>query len=279
MSAPNQPSKSKEYEEAELRKMKAEARLAEWQNTRLGRSTRYTVIITALAIVVTGAWTVYIALEEKEKERAQRQREQSHEVESRIYAATEKLLNFNNEGPPPPGQAKFLLDQLQTDIGKLPNLDEAGVAERKRRISTQMVAVFKGGEFDCKKNRHLDFEMEALKWSDYQETLKQETADNQYILNKYLRALKSLHDEDPQFVETAIQDKKRIIHLRVKPRNEATPILLEKLTLGYHLHCNLLTDSPDRTDYNKALCQFYRVTNNRGLTAAALGLDGLDSCD
>lgn len=273
MSLSTGQSMSKQREAAELRKVHAEARLAEWQNTRLGRLTRYNVLVTTLVAVAAVCWTIYGG-------RSQEERTRDHFVETRISDAAEKLFKFDNVGPPPPGQVKFLLDELQKYLSKLPNADEAEVARRKQLISNQLVAAVKDGDFDYKKNRHLDFELQALdSWPAYKETLKQQAGDNLYILDKYLRALKSLHDEDPAFVETVTQNEKRITHLSVRPKNEAMPFLLEKLARGCQVHSSLLKGGPDAASYNRAICQFYRATNNRGFAAGVLGQDGLSTCD
>ncbi|HEX5832411.1 MAG TPA: hypothetical protein VFY34_01075 [Pyrinomonadaceae bacterium] len=147
---------------------------------------------------------------EQEKYRVALDREHQTKLQDQIRSDVEQLLQFSRDKELTISKVVFLLSDLETCISnKFSGLQEDTNSPTKnmvREVSALLgTAVSNEGNFD--EPRDVKFLNTLLNnWDDYEEYLKGDKDEIEYLLDKYAESIERIYHMDPSVVRTATYD-------------------------------------------------------------------------
>lgn len=206
---------------AQLEKLKIEIEDLRNKNGWEERLSRYIPLMTAV-VAVAGLFLAILQFQgqqrsqqektitEQQKDRASRDLDRTLRVQSQIRTDTDQLLHFTNDPQQTLSRVSFLLDELsaltQQHVGESQEGSQI-MSSSKDAVTRSLV---KKIHYDCdflKNPRDVYFATTVIdRWPDYAQYLSQSRRELDFILYKYVRAVRDLHDRNPSYFEKLAYD-------------------------------------------------------------------------
>lgn len=161
-----------------------------------------TVLITLIALLLNSAQFQRQQNLQQAKSLVEQQKDRGLRVQHQIRADTEQLLQFTSDEKISVSHVSFLLEDLKAVTGQAGQ--EGGVLQsnEKEIVTNSLINTI---HYDCdfiNKPRDVYFATTVINhWDDYSKRLTQTPNELDYVLYKYIRALRELHSKDPRYFE------------------------------------------------------------------------------
>src|SRR5436853_1724545 len=215
----------------------------------------------------------------QQKDRAGQELDRRSRIQNQTRIDIDQLLQFTSDQQQTISRVLFLLRDLDTlTQGSFITNDEGGVLFLSNNRRTVTNALMKLLHYDCdflKRPKDVYFATTIFDyWKDYSEYLKQDTKELDFILFKYIRALRDLHDTNPKYFQQLQYDKqsgKYVVLSEADYNEEARFQHFGDTVIGFMKHLSLLDGSPNEResyiqDFQRSLC-------NADLTEQLFGMN------
>lgn len=232
---------------ARLKKLEDEIQQLSRATGRGTRVARYIPLLTACIAVAGFIFGIVKFVSEQAQDRRIR-------IQSQIRTDINELLLFTSDESQTISRALFLLQDIDALIINKSN---------EREDITQILAEIISKDCDFEDLRHVRLDVMAMRhWEGYEAYLIRNPAVHDFIMYKYVQALRVLHDMNPEYVEH-IEYETESGYRVAEFAKESFYLHFESLVRGYVLHVRLLGD-PDAQ--MEAIELFQEAVNNRTLT-------------
>jgi hypothetical protein len=237
----------------QLEKLNLEVQGMKNKDSLADKIPQYLPLITTLIAVGGFCFTIYQFFLAQNKDRLAKEQGRIIQDENQIRTNLEQLLSLDPEKQASVGRVFFLLGDLNT-------LAERNPIERQK-ITDSLVEFIKN---DCNFDilRHIRIDLAAMQlWPDYVKYLTDDPETQDFILYKYVQALRHVHDEDATYFE-AIEyhdDGFRVKNFT----DEGRYLRFMSLVTGYASHIKMLKEDSTVTE---AIEKFQEALNNARLT-------------
>jgi hypothetical protein len=185
---------------------------------------------------------------EQEKHRLALDREHETKLQDQIRSDVEQLLQFPKEKDLTLSKVAFLLSDLKNGIeNKYRGRADAATATKEtvREIST-MLSMAVVNECDFDEDRNVRF-LAALmnQWIDYEDYLKEDTDEIEFLLDKYAEAINRIYKADPAVIRHVSYEADHEIFNYVEGAGKldyATRAHFQALVMGFARAYDLLKD-------------------------------------
>jgi hypothetical protein len=206
---------------AQLEKLRLEVEGIRNKNKWEERIARYIPLITvsvAVAGLLFGIWEFQRQqssqqekiISEQQKDRASQDLDRTLRIQSQIRTDTDQLLRFTNDPAQTLSRVAFLLDDLNVLAHERVGESQEGSQIILNSRETVTRSLIKMIHYDCdflKNPRDVYFATTVLDhWPDYSQHLGQNLRELDFVLYKYVRALRDLHDKNPRYFEKIVYD-------------------------------------------------------------------------
>jgi hypothetical protein len=281
ISPTHQPTMEEKLNEAQLRKLNAEIQAMEWQNSWSGQIAKHlgtiSILFTLVATIVGVSISVWNVIDSSRKDRELKEKELVEKFDTRYNSNLEQLVAFGKDSSLTVSLAILKLEQLEYLIKNFPQQSEDDRKKKRSNVTDKLNKLFNSESFDFERPNDLEFEMNVLDiWKEYSDYLQQDTKYHAYIIYKYLKAIRNLHNIEKPFVESATLEPDGSVLAKKPPQKPQNGSLYEKLTQGFKKHIGYL-QARSNTD-SKLLETFQSYCNaikNPGFAKAVFGSDAL----
>lgn len=206
---------------AQLEKLTLEVESLRNKNKWEERVARYIPLITvfvAVAGLIFGIWNFQRQqssqqekmVSEQQKDRAFQDLDRTLRIQSQIRTDTDQLLRFTNDPTQTLSRVAFLLDDLNVLAYHRAGESQEGsqiILNSRETVTRSLISMI---HYDCdflKNPRDVYFATTVLDhWPDYSQYLGQNLRELDFVLYKYVRALRDLHDKNPRYFEKIVYD-------------------------------------------------------------------------
>lgn len=218
-----------------------------------------TALISVTGLVVSVIIFGYQQSIEQEKNRTARELERRTTLQNQIRGDIDEILRFTGDSKLSVSRAAFLLADIQTTLDSPINRTSLDPADKENKKLADVLHGYKDSlnrslailvKDDCDFTRHsrdagLANAVVAY-WHDYPDYLAKESEDFDklnYILWKYVKALQTLHDRNPGYLESFYVDKNGLWPGRRFAKRINQDLLYRRLiglTDGFRMHLAIL---------------------------------------
>lgn len=266
---------------AQLHKLELEISSLKWQNSSIGRLTRFAAFFTIMATAATVLATLFTVWQgyskfrlDKENDLILRKKEFVERTDNQYHSHLEQLLRY-------PVDEKQTTSQVIFTFRNLSNIVEKGyegkeLEKRRQEVATLVANLIRSFRFDFMNARNVEFARIAInECAYYQEKLVNDPESNMTILSKFDLAFKFYLKEDSFYKSIEIDPNgDYIIEVPDNKRNLKITEVINILD-GYREYIELvnknLNEKPQATEETRDdlkiyLCSFYSTTKNENLT-------------
>ena len=206
---------------AQLEKLRLEVESLRNKNQWQERVAQFIPLITvflAVAGFIFGIWQFQRQqssqqeklVSEQQKDRASQDLDRTLRIQNQIRTDTEQLLRFTNDPTQTLSRVAFLLDDLKVLAHQPVGDSQEGsqiILNSRETVTSSLIKMI---HYDCdflKNPRDVYFATTVFDhWPDYSKHLGQNLSELDFVLYKYVRALRDLHDKNPKYFEKLVYD-------------------------------------------------------------------------
>jgi hypothetical protein len=268
--------------DAQLRKLNLEISALEWQNSRIGRFSRFATFITIGATLVTILATLFGSWYGWKKDRDVRANELIERNDNQYRSDVQQLLQYRFEDKQTLPSVLFSILDLNHIVEN--KYEGAEQSRRKNELGLLFTRIVKASEFDLTKDRNVEFDRVALRYCPYYpDYLKHNPRFIIEILSKYGDAIASLNT-DKAFEALIVKPETYEFDFPVdlKEPFKISANQGANIVNVYRSHVSLLkqslevkSEAAEETKKNMiiAFCLFYSRTKNKELTKYVFQID------